>query len=127
VGDKRVGVAISDPYWIVVTPYRTFENDDRIFEKIANLIEEFGIKKVIVGLPLTLSGEEGTQAKKTREFAKNLQNFINVPIEFVDERFTTDMAQELLKTKKRKYQKDKEKKDSIAAAFILESFINQTR
>ena len=74
---------------------------------------------------MTLSGEEGQQAKKTREFAKKLEQFVNVPIEFVDERFTTDMAEEFLKTKKKKYQKDKSKKDSIAAAFILESYINR--
>ncbi len=116
---------MSDPFWIVVTPYTTLNNDEKVFEKIASLVKELNITKIIIGLPLTLSGQEGQQAKKTRDFAKKLQQFVHVPIEFVDERFTTDMAQEFLRSKKKNFQKDKAKKDSIAAAFILETYIQQ--
>ncbi len=125
VGDKRIGVAVSDPFWIVITPYTTLENNSSVFNKIKKIVEENGIEKIIVGLPLTLSGKEGEQAKKTRAFVEKLKKYVSVPVEFVDERFTTDMAEEFLRTKRKKYQKDKKKRDSIAAAFILESYIQQ--
>ncbi len=103
------------------------DNNEEIFERIEEIVKEQNIEKIVVGLPLTLSGEEGEQARKTREFVEKLKNYISIPVELVDERFTTDMAEEFLKTKKKKYQKDKRKKDSIAAAFILESYIQQHR
>ncbi len=103
------------------------DNNKDIFEKIKEIVKEQNIEKIVVGLPLTLSGEEGEQARKTKDFVEKLKNYVSIPIEFVDERFTTDMAEEFLKTKKKKYQRDKRKRDSIAAAFILESYIQQHR
>lgn len=126
VGDKRIGVAVSDPFGFSGTPLGTLLNNKEFFKKLEEIINQYKPTKIVIGLPLTLSGEEGEQAKKTKNFAKNLQkHFPHIPIEFEDERFTTDIAEErlslLLKSKKKK----KQKLDSISAVVILESYLSK--
>lgn len=126
VGDKRIGVAVSDPFGFSGTPLGTYLNNKEFFKKLEEVINQYKPVKIVIGLPLTLSGEEGEQARKTKNFAKKLQkHFPNIPIEFEDERFTTDIAEErlsvLLKSKKKK----KQKLDSISAVVILESYLSR--
>lgn len=124
VGDKRIGVAYSDPLGISVNPLPSIENNKQVFEKIRNLINQWDIKTVIIGLPLTLKGEEGEQAKKTRKFAQKLEKYIpDIKIEFVDERFTTTLAEKHLKETTKK-SKRKEKIDSLSAVYILKSYLD---
>ncbi len=125
VGNKRIGVAYSDPLGISANPLPYIPNDEKVFEKIKDLIDEYNIGKVVIGLPLTLKGEEGEQAKITREFAENLKEHIpDIDIEFVDERFTTSLAEQHLRETTKK-SKRKKKLDSVAAVYILKTYLDQ--
>ncbi len=125
VGNKRIGVAYSDPLGISANPLPFIENNEKVFEKIKNLIDEYDIGKVVIGLPLTLKGEEGEQAKITRAFAEKLKEYIpDIQIEFIDERFTTSLAEQHLRETTKK-SKRKKKVDSLAAVYILKTYLDQ--
>jgi len=125
VGNKRIGVAYSDPLGISANPLPLIENDEKVFEKIKKIVDEYNIGKIVIGLPLTLKGEEGEQARITREFAEKLkENIPNIEIEFIDERFTTSLAEQHLRETTKK-SKRKKKLDSLAAVYILKTYLDQ--
>ncbi len=125
VGNKKIGVAYSDPSGISITPIETLKNDERVFENLRRLIKELNIGIVVIGLPLTLKGEEGEQAKITRDFGEKLKEFIpDIEIKFVDERFTTTQAQRHLAETTKKT-KRKKKLDSLSATYILQTYLMQ--
>ena len=125
IGLKRIGVAVSDPFGITATPLEFILNDGKVFEKINDLIKIYKISKIVIGLPLTLKGEEGEQARYTKEFVENLKNHIPQDIEiiFVDERFTSSLAEKTLSQTKKKNKK--EKIDSLSAVFILQTYLDR--
>jgi len=127
VGDKRIGVAVSDPFGFSGTPLDTLQNSERVFNEIEKYIKEYKPVKIVVGLPLTLSGQEGEQAKKTRAFVEKLKQNIKdlPPIVFEDERFTTDIAEERLSMLTKSKKKMKKKLDSVSAVVILESYLSR--
>jgi putative holliday junction resolvase len=114
-GTARCGCAISDPSGTLVRPLTAVEPPDP--EAIAELVVAEGAESVIVGLPTTLSGEEGDQAKLTRGFAGELSRLIDVPVETYDERLTTRMAERSAREGARA------DRDSLAAAHLLESYL----
>ena len=114
-GTARCGCAISDPSGTLVRPLAAVEPPDP--EAIAELVAAEGAEKVIVGLPTTLSGEEGEQAKLSREFAGELSELLEVPVETYDERLTTRMAERSAREGARA------DRDSLAAAHLLESYL----
>jgi putative Holliday junction resolvase len=114
-GTARCGCAISDPSGTLVRPLAAVEPPDP--EAIAELVVAEGAESVIVGLPTTLSGEEGDQAKLTRGFAGELSRLIDVPVETYDERLTTRMAERSAREGARA------DRDSLAAAHLLESYL----
>jgi putative Holliday junction resolvase len=125
VGNKRIGVAYSDPLGISANPLPYIENDEKVYEKIKNIIQEYSIGKIVVGLPLTLKGEEGEQAKITREFVEKLKKHIpDIDVEFIDERFTTALAEQHLRETTKK-SKRKKKIDSLSAVYILKTYLDQ--
>lgn len=125
VGLKRIGVAVSDPFGVTATPLNFIPNDEKVFEKINDLIKNYKISKIVIGLPLTLKGEEGEQARYTKEFTENLKNHIpqDIQIIFVDERFTSSLAEKTLFQTKKKNKK--EKIDSLSAVFILQTYLDR--
>ena len=114
-GTVRCGCAISDPSGTLVRPLHAVEPPDP--EAIADLVVAEEADKVIVGLPTTLSGEEGEQARLSREFAAELTELIEVPVETYDERLTTRMAERSAREGARA------DRDSLAAAHLLESYL----
>ena len=114
-GTARCGCAISDPTGTLVRPLAAVEPPDP--ERIAALAQELGAERVVVGLPISLSGEEGEQARLTRAFAEQLGNLIEVPVETYDERLTTSMA---ARSAREGASADQ---DSLAAAHLLESYL----
>jgi len=114
-GTARCGCAISDPSGTLVRPLAAVEPPDP--EAIAELVAAEGAEKVIVGLPTTLSGEEGEQARLSREFAGELSELLEVPVETYDERLTTRMAERSAREGARA------DRDSLAAAHLLESYL----
>ncbi|MEZ0324170.1 MAG: Holliday junction resolvase RuvX [Hydrogenothermaceae bacterium] len=122
IGTKRIGVAVSDPLNITATPKDYIQNDDKAIEKIKNLLKEYKTKDVVVGLPLTLKGNEGEQVKYTKEFVEKLkENIPDINIIFIDERFSSSLAEKHINPKKLK---EKGKLDSLSAAIILQTYLD---
>lgn len=117
-GTARCGCAVSDPTGILVTPLSAVEPPDPA--RIAELVAEQGVDRVVVGLPTTPAGEEGAQASLSRAFAAELQSVLKVPVETYDERLTTKMAD---RTAREGARADR---DSLAAAHLLESYLAAT-
>jgi putative holliday junction resolvase len=114
-GTARCGCAISDPSGTLVRPLAAVEPPDPA--AIAELVAAQEAERVIVGLPTTLSGEEGEQARLSREFAGELSELLEVPVETYDERLTTRMAERSAREGARA------DRDSLAAAHLLESYL----
>jgi putative Holliday junction resolvase len=115
-GEARCGCAISDPTGTLATPIGAVEQPDsrRGLARIAELAAGREVDLVLVGLPLTLAGEEGEQARVTREFAARLEPLVTVPVELYDERLTTRQAER---------GGGGADADSRAAAHLLESYL----
>ncbi len=115
-GEARCGCAVSDPSGTLATPLSAVERPGtkRGLACLAALATGLGAEMVLVGLPLTLAGEEGAQAALAREFAGRLQSRLRVPVELHDERLTTRMAEA---------QGGRSDPDSRAAAHLLESYL----
>jgi putative Holliday junction resolvase len=113
-GSARTGVAVSDPTGTVARPLGVVEqaDSDQGLEQLAGLIRDEGADQVVVGLPLTLKGEHGEQARATARFVEALRERIDVPVETYDERFTSVLA---------------ENDDSRAAAHLLSSFLEWSK
>jgi putative holliday junction resolvase len=119
-GSARCGCALSDPSGTLATPLSAVERPDsrRGLAMLAELARSSGAERVVVGLPLTLAGEEGSQAEAAREFAGRLARRLSVPVELHDERLTTRMAQ---------HGGGAADADSRAAAHLLESYLAASR
>ena len=115
-GEARCGVAVSDPTGTLATPLAAVERPDtrRGMEALERVVREQEPELVLVGLPLTLAGEEGEQAARAREFAGRLAERLDVPVELHDERLTTRQAER---------SGGRADADSRAAAHLLESFL----
>ena len=124
IGTKRIGVAVSDPLGITAKPLDYIKNDENVFQNIKSLIESQNVSTVVIGLPITLKGLQGQQVEYTKDFAEKLKQFIpNINIVFIDERFTTSLAEKhLSQTKKKKNMK--EYIDSLSAVFILQTYLD---
>jgi putative Holliday junction resolvase len=118
-GSARCGCAISDPSGTLATPVAAVDRPDskKGLAALARLVEEKGVERVVVGLPLTLQGEQGDQARAARAFAERLDRRLNVPVELHDERLTTRLAERT---------GGAGDEDSRAAAHLLESYLART-
>lgn len=114
-GTARCGCAISDPSGTLVRPLSAIQPPDP--EAVARLVAQEEAELVVVGLPRTLSGEEGEQVEVTRRFVAELSERLNVPVETYDERLTTRMADRSAREGARA------DRDSLAAAHLLESYL----
>ncbi len=123
VGEKRIGVAVSDPTGMLATPhgviYRRSKAQD--FAAVARLVTELGAERVVVGLPLSLSGDVGPQARRVMRYAQALARALPVPVELYDERYSTVTADELLAEGGRKRRRTPI--DAAAAAVILQEYL----
>ncbi len=127
IGDKRIGVALSDPLGILASPFTIINcKDERVdIEAITNIISQKQVKQIIVGLPRSMDGSIGKQAKKVEAFVQRLCENTEVPVEFRDERLTTVSAKRLMQAVKKT--KRKARDDAIAAALILQGYLDETR
>jgi putative holliday junction resolvase len=116
IGDKRIGIALTDSENKFSIPYSIFPNDSKIRQKLENLIKEKQIKKIIVGMPYTLKGDIGKQGKRVIEFVKeNLENS-GSEIIFYDERYTSKIHLTSPFNRKREI-------DKFSAASILSDYL----
>jgi putative Holliday junction resolvase len=128
VGERRIGVAVSDPTGTLARPLTIITRASRQadFQAIAQLVDETAAERIIVGLPLSLDGTEGPQARTVRRYAERLAQAISVGVEFWDERYSSATAAEILrdKRKRRRRRPAREAIDAAAAAVILQSFLD---
>ena len=115
-GEARCGCAVCDPTGTVVTPLEAVSRPDtrRGLDSLARLVGEREIEQIVVGLPLTMRGEEGTQARWARRFADRLAERVEVPVVMHDERLTTRQAERT---------GGSAQPDSRAAAHLLEAYL----
>jgi len=121
IGEKRIGVAISDESATLARPFLTLHRASKQedFTRLAALCAEQQIIQIVIGLPRTLRNEEGPQARRVRRYAAELRAVLNLPVEFWDERFSSVDAQERLRQAGRK-PRAKGDIDAAAAAIILQ-------
>jgi putative Holliday junction resolvase len=126
VGERRVGVAISDPTGTVARPLTTIVRSSRQadFETVSQLVAEHEVEVVIVGLPLSLDGTEGPQARQTRRYAERMAERLAVPVAFWDERYSSALAAEIQSGKRRRGRRTRPGIDATAAAVILQSYLD---
>jgi putative holliday junction resolvase len=124
LGDRRIGVAISDTLGIVARPLEIFPRTsrERDAEHISALVRDLKIDGLVVGLPLNMDGSEGQQAEWVRDYTAALSAKLEVPVDFWDERLSTDQATEILRAQGRA--PDKAHLDDVAAAVILQSYLD---
>ncbi|RKU06286.1 Holliday junction resolvase RuvX [Candidatus Poribacteria bacterium] len=129
IGDARTGVAISDELGVAAHPLCTIQRKSRkaVLAELGELVAVHNVERIVVGLPLQLDGETGTQAKKVKQFAKRLAQQVNLPIVFWDESFTTVEASQILRGTKKRRKKRKQVIDQVAAVLILEGYLEELR
>jgi putative holliday junction resolvase len=116
-GRARTGVAVSDPTGTIARPVGIVERagSERGLAELAALVRKYQVERVVVGMPLTLRGEHGEQARETELFMEALAGAVGVPVVTFDERFTTDLAEQMAGA-------DAEQ-DARAAAHLLSSYL----
>jgi len=128
-GDKRVGIALTDPLQIVASGYITLKNSEKLMEDILKICKEKSVDKIVIGIPYNEEYKIGNSAKKIMDFVEKLHLFFkemsyNIEIYGEDERYTTTYANETLRELKVKNKRKKEVIDQIAASKMLTSFLN---
>lgn len=126
VGTKRVGVAIADPLQLFAKPHGTFSPDEAL-DTLRSLDEDEGVDLVVVGWPLTEGGAEGEAVEMVADYVERIENVLGgVEVVRRDERFTSEIAKDLLRDAgvKQPGRYDKGRVDAAAAAVILQDYLN---
>ena len=124
-GDKRIGVAISDPLGITAQALETITvtSKRKSFERIHEIIRDKKVTKVIVGMPINMDGTRGIRAEVTGNFISELQRVESIEIIPWDERLTSVQAKRIMVFRGQKTGSNKEKVDKLAAALLLENYL----
>jgi putative holliday junction resolvase len=125
VGAKRIGVAVTDPLGITAQGLLTIQrhNKRRDLEALGQVLAKYAVREIVVGLPLRLSGAEGTQSEKMRRFADDLHAHFGLPVHLWDERWTSTQANRLLRETDLSIRKRGQAVDRMAAVLILQSWL----
>ena len=126
VGDKRIGVAISDPSQVLARSLRVIQRSSlrNDFTAVSRLVEEHEVERVVVGYPRSLDGMIGEQAEKTGRYVDGLAKALDVPVVLWDERFSTVSAERLMTEAGLRGKKKRERVDAVAAAVILQDYLD---
>jgi putative holliday junction resolvase len=126
VGDRRIGVAMSDPEGILASPVCTLVRNDeqKTLAQISEMIKNNDVGKIIIGMPYSLKGYMNEQTEKVITFTENLKKLVTIPIEYQDERFSTVTAEQMMIQAGKKSRKRKQTRDSAAAALILQEYLD---
>ena len=120
-GTKRIGLALGDTDTKLALPFRTIENDGRVFDNLKKITETDLIESFVVGKPISLSGHDtGDTIDAVKDFSAKIREKTGLPIIFEDERFTSDMADSMMKL-----YGEKADRDSVAAMIILQSYLDK--
>lgn len=124
-GAKRIGLAVTDPLKMFAIPFDTIPNDKHTFDKLKQIVNEKNVVKIILGNPVKENGEDSLISKDIRKFKSELEKKINLTIELVDERYSSEIASKriLESVPSKKKRRDKSLIDKNAAAVILEDYL----
>jgi putative Holliday junction resolvase len=127
LGDKNVGVAVSDPTMLTVRPLAPLRRTSwkKLLHAVADLIRDFDALALVIGLPLNLDGTEGAAAKEARRRAHHFELFLKIPVHLQDERLTSREAESALRSAGFSEDEIRKKVDSEAAAIVLRDFISE--
>ncbi|MCC7202638.1 MAG: Holliday junction resolvase RuvX [Nitrospirae bacterium] len=126
VGDKRIGVAISDELGIAAHSLTTIHRSDqnRDFATIKKIMEDYGVEEIVVGMPVMMSGIIGIQGEKVSRFTDELKKVVTVPVIFMDERLSTRFAEKVLIDADVSRKKRGKVIDKMAAVVILQDYMS---
>jgi len=129
LGIKRIGVALSDALGISAQPLEVIQRSswDRDLARIRALIDEWGVSRVVVGMPRSLDGTLGPQAWMVEEFVAKLRDSIDVPVVTWDERLTTVAAERAMLEGNVRRARRRQRIDAVAAALLLQAYLDSTR
>jgi putative Holliday junction resolvase len=129
VGERRIGMAMSDALGLTAQPLAVLEARglERDTAAIGALVEQHRVDEVVVGLPLTMRGEQGIQAEKVAVFVAALRKRLSVPVQLVDERLTTVQSERTLREMHTPRRKRRQVVDRVAAQLILQHFLDMKR
>jgi len=129
VGTRRIGIAVSDPLGITAQGLETLQRKTKRhdFDRLRLVIREYDVQEIVVGLPLRMSGAEGTQAGKMQEFAEELRKRFKLPVHLWDERLTSAEANRLLRETDLSIEKRGKAIDRMAAVLILQGWMEGNR
>ena len=125
VGSRRIGLAVSDPLGITAQGLETLQRKNKRTDLggLEAVIRRYQVRELVVGLPLRMSGAEGTQAEKMAAFAEELRRRFQLPVHLWDERLTSAQANRLLREADLSIEKRAKAVDRMAAVLILQSFL----
>lgn len=126
LGDKTIGVAVSDPSGLIAQGIRTIKRKNIKYDidEIIKIIDEYKAEKIIVGLPKNMNGTMGSSSQKVIEFSEKVKKRIDIEIIFQDERLTTVSAQRILIEADLSREKRKKVVDTVAATYILQTYLD---
>jgi len=129
VGSRRIGLAVSDPLGITAQGLETLQrrNKRHDFAELERVIRDYDVREIVVGLPLRMSGAEGTQSEKMRIFADDLHKRFRLPVHLWDERLTSAEANRLLRETELSIDKRGKAVDRMAAVLILQAWMESRR
>ena len=128
VGTVRIGIAASDIMEIIASPYTVYRRTKSLSsdaKAVADILNNLGAGEVVIGLPLKLDGSEGASVQMAKEFGAELEKLISIPIVYQDERLSTVSAERVLIESGMRREKRKDKIDSVAATFILQTHLDK--
>lgn len=127
VGDKRIGVALSDPSGVLASPLTIIHRRNEIvdIEAIIGIIAQHQVGQIVVGFPRSMDGSLGRQVEKVKAFVRKLCSYTKVPLKFRDERLSTVSARRLMREAGIKKRKVKIHDDAAAAAVILQGYLDE--
>ena len=129
VGDRRIGVALSDAIGILASPFGIVERADGEADvaEILEIARRHEVAVIVVGMPHTMGGTIGPQARKVQAFAEAMQRATDIPVEFRDERLSTVTAKRLVGRRRDRRGREKGRYDEAAAAVILQNYLEELR
>ena len=128
-GDKTIGIAVSDKSKTIATPIITIKRKGILkdIEKLLSILEEYDVGGIILGLPLSLDGNENERTKKVRKFAQEFKRCTDIKIAFQDQRYSSDVIYKELRKNSISRDKIKKKIDQMAASYILQGFLDNAK
>lgn len=127
-GAKRIGLALSDPLGILASAYAVVDNDKNVWKALSGIIRKENVDFAVVGMPLTLKGEQGEKAREVHTFVEEFRRRLEIEVVYWDERFTTTMAARFrLASGIGRKARRRSRLDAASAAILLQGFLDRTK